>query len=76
MANPAIEDSGPVRKESLRCLQSEEKNLHEFATQVLAAAWRKPNGPLRAQMPDSDFPVLLTLEAWQLRSISPDRLTI
>jgi beta-fructofuranosidase len=47
-------------------------NLHVLTSRI----YRKPNGPLRAQMPDSDFPVLLTLEAWQLRSISPDRLTI
>jgi beta-fructofuranosidase len=47
-------------------------NLHVLTSRI----YRKPNGPLRAQMSDSDFPALLTLEAWQLRSISPDRLTI
>ena len=37
--------------------------------------YRKPNGPLRVQISDSDLPALLTFEAWQLRPISPDRLT-
>ncbi len=46
-------------------------NLHVLTSRI----YRKPNGPLRAQMPDSDLPSLLTLEAWQLRPISSDRLT-
>jgi sucrose-6-phosphate hydrolase SacC (GH32 family) len=46
-------------------------NLHVLTSRI----YRKPNGPLRAQISDSAFPALLTLEAWQLRSISPDRLT-
>jgi beta-fructofuranosidase len=46
-------------------------NLHVLTSRI----YRQANGPLRAQISDCAFPALLTLEAWQLRSISPDRLT-
>jgi beta-fructofuranosidase len=37
--------------------------------------YRKPDGLLRASVSDNDLPALISLEAWQLRPISPDRLT-
>jgi beta-fructofuranosidase len=37
--------------------------------------YRKPDGLLRARVSDNDLPALISLEAWQLRPISPDRLT-
>src|ERR1700676_2171646 len=37
--------------------------------------YRKPDGPLRIILGDSDLSQLTSLEAWQLRPISPDRLT-
>ena len=46
-------------------------DLHVLTSRI----YRKPNGPLRAQMSDSDLPILLSFEAWQLRPISSDRLT-
>jgi beta-fructofuranosidase len=46
-------------------------NLHVLTSRI----YRKPNGPLRAQISDSDLPALQTFEAWQLRPISSDRLT-
>jgi len=46
-------------------------DLHVHTSRI----YRKPNGPLRAQMSDSELPILLSFEAWQLHPISPDRLT-
>jgi beta-fructofuranosidase len=46
-------------------------NLHVLTSRI----YRKPNGPLRAQISDSDLPALQTFEAWRLRPISSDRLT-
>jgi hypothetical protein len=37
--------------------------------------YRKPDGLLRARVSDDDLPALISLEAWQLRPISLDRLT-
>jgi len=37
--------------------------------------YRKPDGLLRARVGDDDLPALISLEAWQLRPISADRLT-
>jgi len=37
--------------------------------------YRKPDGLLRPRASDNDLPALVSLEAWQLRPISPDRLT-
>jgi beta-fructofuranosidase len=42
---------------------------------VTSRIYRKPDGPLRIQMNDSDLSALKELEAWQLRPISADRLT-
>ena len=44
---------------------------HAFTTRI----YRKPDGPLRISLSDSDLAQLDGLEAWQLRPISPDRLT-
>lgn len=44
---------------------------HAFTTRI----YRKPDGPLRISISDSELVHLDGLEAWQLRSISPDRLT-
>jgi beta-fructofuranosidase len=46
-------------------------DLHVLTSRI----YRKPNGPLRVQVSDSEPSALLTLEAWQLRPISRDRLT-
>jgi hypothetical protein len=44
---------------------------HAITTRI----YRKPEGPLRLVLGDSDLAQLTTLEAWQLRPISSDRLT-
>jgi len=46
-------------------------HLHALTTRV----YRKPEGPLRLQIGDSDSSVLRSLQAWQLKPISADRLT-
>lgn len=46
-------------------------DLHVLTSRI----YRKPNGPLRVQVSDSELSALLTLETWQLRAISSDRLT-
>jgi beta-fructofuranosidase len=42
---------------------------------VTSRIYRKTAGPLRVQMTDSDLAALKEFQAWQLRPISPDRLT-
>jgi hypothetical protein len=42
---------------------------------VTTRIYRKPNGPLRISLGDSDLAQVLYLQAWQMRPISPDRLT-
>jgi beta-fructofuranosidase len=37
--------------------------------------YRKPDGPLHVRVSDTDLPALTSFQAWQLRPISPDRLT-
>jgi hypothetical protein len=37
--------------------------------------YRKPDGLLGTRVSDNDLPALISLEAWQLRPISSDRLT-
>jgi beta-fructofuranosidase len=37
--------------------------------------YRRPDGPLRIRINDDDLPALTSLQAWQLRPISADRLT-
>jgi beta-fructofuranosidase len=44
---------------------------HVLTTRI----YRKPDGPLRIRVSGADFPTLTSLQAWQLRPISPDRLT-
>jgi beta-fructofuranosidase len=44
---------------------------HAFTTRI----YRKPDGPLRISVSDSNLAQLDGLEAWQLRPISSDRLT-
>lgn len=44
---------------------------HAFTTRV----YRKPDGPLRISASDSDLAQLDGFQAWQLRPVSPDRLT-
>jgi hypothetical protein len=44
---------------------------HVLTTRI----YRKPDGPLRIHVSDNDLPVLTSFQAWQLRPISPDRLT-
>jgi len=44
---------------------------HVFTTRV----YRRPDGPLRITLADSDRAQIESLEVWQLRPISPDRLT-
>jgi len=44
---------------------------HAFTTRI----YRKPKGPLRVTVDDSESPSVENLEGWQLRAISPDRLT-
>jgi len=44
---------------------------HVLTTRI----YRKPEGVLRPRFSDNDLPALVSLEAWQLRPISPDRLT-
>jgi beta-fructofuranosidase len=42
---------------------------------VTTHVYRKPDGPLRVRVGDSDMSALTSFAAWQLRPISPDRLT-
>jgi beta-fructofuranosidase len=42
---------------------------------VTTRIYRKPEGPLRLVLGDSDLAQFISLEAWQLRPISSDRLT-
>jgi hypothetical protein len=42
---------------------------------VTTRIYRKPEGPLRLVLGDSDLAQLTALQAWQLRPISSDRLT-
>lgn len=42
---------------------------------VTTRIYRRPNGPLCLHISDADLSQVTSLEAWQLRSISPDRLT-
>jgi len=42
---------------------------------VTTRYYRKPDGPLRIRVSDNDRLALTSLAAWQLRPISPDRLT-
>ena len=44
---------------------------HALTTRI----YRKPDGPLRLRVSDNLLLALNSLEAWQLRPISPDRLT-
>jgi beta-fructofuranosidase len=44
---------------------------HALTTRI----YRKPQGPLRLALADSDLAQIASLEAWQLRPISTDRLT-
>jgi beta-fructofuranosidase len=44
---------------------------HVLTTRI----YRKPDGPLHIRVSDADLPALTSLQAWQLRPISPDRLT-
>jgi beta-fructofuranosidase len=44
---------------------------HALTTRI----YRRPQGPLRIALGDSDLANLTSLEAWQLRPISSDRLT-
>ncbi len=44
---------------------------HVLTTRI----YRKPDGPLRVHVSDNDLLALSSLQAWQLRPISPDRLT-
>jgi beta-fructofuranosidase len=44
---------------------------HAFSTRI----YRRPDGPLKISVSDSDLAQLDVLEAWQLRPISSDRLT-
>ncbi len=44
---------------------------HAFTTRI----YRKPDGPLRITVDDSDLARFESLEGWQLRAISRDRLT-
>jgi beta-fructofuranosidase len=44
---------------------------HAITTRI----YRKPQGPLRLTLADSDLAQIASLEAWQLRPISSDRLT-
>jgi beta-fructofuranosidase len=43
---------------------------------VTTRVYRKPDGPLRLLVNDRDLLALTSLQAWQLRPISPDRLTM
>jgi beta-fructofuranosidase len=45
---------------------------HALTTRI----YRQPIGPLRLRASDNDLLALISLEAWQLRPISPDRLTM
>jgi beta-fructofuranosidase len=42
---------------------------------VTTRIYRKPEGPLRIVLGDSDLAQIASLQAWQLRAISSDRLT-
>jgi beta-fructofuranosidase len=42
---------------------------------VTTRIYRKPDGPLRMILGDSDLAQITSLQAWQLRAISSDRLT-
>jgi beta-fructofuranosidase len=44
---------------------------HALTTRI----YRKPDGPLHVRVSDNDLPALISFQAWQLRPISPDRLT-
>ena len=44
---------------------------HVLTTRI----YRKPDGPLQVRVSDTDLPALTSFQAWQLRPISPDRLT-
>lgn len=69
----------PSSGENLRCHLLLDASVAEFFcndSHVLTSRiYRKPNGPLRAQVRNADLASLHSLEAWQLRPISKDRLT-
>jgi beta-fructofuranosidase len=44
---------------------------HVLTTRI----YRQPDGPLRFRINEDDLPALTSLQTWQLRPISPDRLT-
>jgi beta-fructofuranosidase len=43
---------------------------------ITSRIYRTPNGPLSLAGADTDYKEVTSLDAWQLRAISPDRLTI
>lgn len=68
-----------VRPQALSCHLLVDGSVAEFFCNdlhvVTSRIYRKPQGPLRVQIPQTDLAKLRTLEAWQLRGISADRLT-
>ena len=44
---------------------------HAITTRI----YRQPDGPLRPMLSDFDLTQIMSLQAWQLRAISNDRLT-
>jgi hypothetical protein len=46
-------------------------DLHVLTSRI----YRRPSGPLHLQFGEGDLAAMLRFEAWQLRAISPDRLT-
>jgi len=69
----------PSSTRELRCHLLLDASVSEFFCndlQVLTSRiYRKPEGPLRLEIPNSSLSTLRSLEAWQLRPISDDRLT-
>ena len=42
---------------------------------ITSRIYRTPDGPLSVAGADTDYKEVTSLDAWQLRAISPDRLT-
>jgi beta-fructofuranosidase len=69
----------PLRPGELKFHLYLDASVAEFFSNDLQALtsriYRKPDGPLGVQLAAADLARLLSFEAWQLRPISPDRLT-
>lgn len=67
--------SGPEREFHLFLDASVAELICDNKHAITSRIYRKPKGPLRMVIDDSDLSQLTSLEAYQLRAISEDRLT-